>query len=78
MIVDFFKKLGEDLNMKVEFVEDTWGTFIAGLKANKFDIWSSANVTIPRAMEMSFTEGYMWLPAVFMVTKDWLKEHAAG
>lgn len=75
VLIDFFKKLGEDLKLKVEYVEDSWATFIVGLKGNKFDVWSTANITVPRAMEMSFTDGYMLLPCVFLVTKDWLKEH---
>ncbi len=75
MLIDVFRQVADDTKLKVEFVEDSWGTFIAGLKANKFDVWSSANITIPRAMELGYTNGYLRLPAAFMVTKDWLKEH---
>ncbi len=75
ILIDFFKILATEINLKTEFVEDSWGTFIAGLKANKFDVFSSGNITVPRAMEMGFTDGYMKIPAGFVVTKDWLKAH---
>jgi len=74
-MIDFFHLLGEEIGMKVEFVEDSWGTFIGGLKAKKFDIWYTANITVPRAMEIGYTKGYMIIPGCFFVTTDWLKKH---
>jgi ABC-type amino acid transport substrate-binding protein len=74
-LIDITKTLAEQAGMKTEFVEDSWGTFVAGLKANKFDIFASGVVTIPRALEMGFSDGYMVIPTAFMVTTDWAKAH---
>ena len=74
-MIDYFRVLGEEIGMKVEFVEDGWGTFIGGLKAKKFDVWYTANITVPRSMEIGYTKGYMKIPGGFFTTKEWLDAH---
>jgi cyclohexadienyl dehydratase len=74
-MIDFFRIMGEEIGMKLEFVEDSWSTFIGGLKANKFDLWYTANITVPRAMEIGYTKGYMTIPGAFFTTEEWLKAH---
>jgi len=54
--VDLAEEMAKALNVKVEFVEDTWGTFAAGIQANKFDIWNLVAITLPRATATGFTE----------------------
>jgi ABC-type amino acid transport substrate-binding protein len=75
MMIEFFEWLAKEMDMKIEFVEDSWGTFIGGLKAGKFDVWYTANVTIPRAMQVGYTKGYMINPGGFFTTEEWLKKH---
>jgi polar amino acid transport system substrate-binding protein len=50
------KGLGD--NVKVELVEDGWGTFAAGLQANKFDVFPGAAISLRRALAVSFSEPY--------------------
>lgn len=50
------------MDVKVEFVEATWATFIAGLQADKYDISIAPTfATIPRAMSVTFTRPQMYV-----------------
>ena len=54
--MDLAEEMAKALDVKVEFVEDTWGTFAAGIQANKFDVWNLVAITLPRATASGFTE----------------------
>jgi ABC-type amino acid transport substrate-binding protein len=54
--VDLAEEMAKALNVKLEWVEDSWGTFAAGLQAHKFDIWNLVAITLPRATASGFTE----------------------
>jgi len=56
LVNEMAKGLGD--NVKVELIEDGWGTFAAGLQANKFDIFPGAAVSLRRALAISFSEPY--------------------
>jgi polar amino acid transport system substrate-binding protein len=51
-------KFGEYANVKIEFVDTTWPTIIAGLQTNKYDvIQPSLNATPERMKVVAFSEG---------------------
>jgi polar amino acid transport system substrate-binding protein len=68
IVNDMAKALGP--NVKVELVEDAWGTFAAGLQANKFDIFPGAAITLQRALAVGFSEPYTVQPYGLIAPKD--------
>lgn len=66
--VDFANELAKELNVKVQFVEDSWATLIAGLQANRYDVTIAAvAATLPRAMAVTFTNPVARQPLGLMV-----------
>lgn len=55
LIPDIMTIIAGYLNVKIEYVETTWGTAAAGLQTNKFDIMGAFNVTPDRALAVDFT-----------------------
>ncbi|MFC5312751.1 transporter substrate-binding domain-containing protein, partial [Azospirillum rugosum] len=49
LTVDLIQDMAQWLKVDVQWVEDSWGTMIAGLQANKFDMLMPMAVTLPRA-----------------------------
>jgi polar amino acid transport system substrate-binding protein len=52
---DIMRAVGEYLKVKVEFVETQWGTAVAGLQTDRFDVMSSFAATPERALAVGFT-----------------------
>ena len=55
LIPDIMDIIADYLDVKIEYVETTWGTAAAGLQTNKFDIMGAFNVTPDRALAVDFT-----------------------
>lgn len=53
---DLINDLGKAMNVKVEWVEDSWSTLPAGIQANKFEITNLMAITPPRAQAVDFSE----------------------
>lgn len=53
---DLVQDMGKALGVKVEWVEDNWGTLPAGIQANKFEITNLMAITPPRAEAVGFSE----------------------
>lgn len=66
VIEELAKALG---NVKIEWVADSWGTLVAGLQANKFDITYPLGVTLPRALACDFTDNTNREAQTFMTKK---------
>ena len=47
--VEAMTQLAADTGVRVEWVQTEWAQIVAGLGANRFDIFSGASVTMPRA-----------------------------
>lgn len=62
----FGKVLADALNVKLEIVDTTWGTAVAGLQAGQFDIIFGLDPTPPRAAAIDFvpTELFWYGPGV--------------
>lgn len=73
--IELVQNLADALGVELQLVEDSWGTFIAGLQAGKFDIWMNVSITLPRALQVSFTDGITIHPGSFVVTKAWRAQH---
>jgi len=60
--VDAVEEIAKQMNLRIEYHEAEWGTFIAGLKSGKFDLSIAATYrTIPRAQEVAFTRPLMYI-----------------
>jgi len=69
--VDAGRMLGEEMGVKVEFVEMTWPTLVAGLQSGRYDVvMSGMGRAIQRAMAVSFSDPYVSLVEMAMVRGD--------
>lgn len=60
--VDAVEFMASIMKVKVEYVEATWGTFVAGLQSGQFDLSIAATYrTIPRAMAVHFTRPIIYI-----------------
>jgi len=57
--VDLIKDIAAGMKVDVQWVEDGWGTMIAGLQADKFDMLMPMAITPPRAEAATFSEPFM-------------------
>lgn len=57
--VDLIKDIAAGMQVEVRWIEDSWGTMIAGLQADKFDMLMPMAITPPRAEAATFTEPFM-------------------
>lgn len=59
LTVDLMKELAASMKVELQLVEDSWGTMIAGLQADKFDILMPMAATPPREAAATFTNSFM-------------------
>jgi cyclohexadienyl dehydratase len=57
--IEAMTQLAADLGAKVEWVATEWATLVAGIAANRYDIFSGASVNMGRARTASFTLPYL-------------------
>jgi cyclohexadienyl dehydratase len=58
--IDLSQELGKDLGAEVQYVETSFGTFIADLQANKCDVGMfGVGITLKRAQAVEFTHPYL-------------------
>ncbi len=67
--VDLMGELASAMEVKVEFVEDSWATLIAGLQANKFDLTIPMGITLKRALAVTYSRPFMQFQEGLMVLK---------
>jgi cyclohexadienyl dehydratase len=68
--IDLAKVLATELGVELQFVESSFGTFIADLQANKCDIGMFAlGATLKRAQAVEFSKPYM-LASVYAAAKS--------
>lgn len=56
IIPDLTRQMFGSIGVKVEFVPTDWGTAVAGLQSNKFDLVGAFNATPQRALAVGFSE----------------------
>lgn len=76
LAVDVMKELAAAMgNVRIEWVEDSWATFVAGLQARKFDIFFPAVITLKRAMAIGFTDNISNTPTTILVRRSDLAKY---
>ena len=83
--IDALTALAKELDVKVEWVATEWATLTAGLSADRFDIFSGASISIPRARVAAFSVPYAEVGTVPLALKanagrfaDWGAINADG
>lgn len=56
LVPDVMQAIFADTGIKVEYVETQWGTAVAGLQSNRFDLLGAFNATPERRQAIDFTE----------------------
>ncbi|MGE0717063.1 MAG: substrate-binding periplasmic protein [Alphaproteobacteria bacterium] len=69
--IDGAKEMVAQMGLKVEWVETTWGTFVAGLQSGQFDFCIAGTfATLKRAMAVDFTKPIFYIGYSAIVAKD--------
>jgi polar amino acid transport system substrate-binding protein len=55
LVPDVMEAIFGKVGVKVEYVETQWGTAVAGLQSNRFDLLGAYNATPERALSIDFT-----------------------
>jgi len=66
VIEELAKALGD---VKIEWVADTWGTIVAGIQANKFDVVYPLSVTLTRSLTVAYSDDTMKEAQTFLIRK---------
>lgn len=70
-IVDVVKRINEDLNVEVNYVESTWGGFPADLNSEKCDaVMAGVYPTIGRSTSIAFTKPFGYVGNGVVIRKD--------
>ncbi|WP_028921762.1 substrate-binding periplasmic protein [Pseudonocardia acaciae] len=64
------QQLAGQLKVKLTPVSATWGTIVAGLQANRYDIAAGLDVTLERSLSIQFADPFYKDPGVFVVRRD--------
>lgn len=67
--IEAMQALAAEMAVKLEWVQAEWATLVAGVAANRFDIFSGASVSIARAKTAAFTLPYLEAGTVPVATK---------
>ena len=67
--IDAMEQLAKDLGVKVEFVSAEWATLVAGITADRYDIFSGASLNMARAKVVGFSAPYLEAGTMPLVQK---------
>lgn len=67
--IDVMRALAADLGVAIEFVPTDWKTLINGIVADKYDISTSASITVERIRTVGFTQSYYQVSTVPLTLK---------
>jgi cyclohexadienyl dehydratase len=57
--IEAMEQLAKDLGVKIEWVPAEWATLVAGITANRYDIFSGASLSMARARTVAFSDPYI-------------------
>jgi cyclohexadienyl dehydratase len=57
--IDAVRKLAEDMQVEIEFVPTDWKTLVAGVIADKYDMTTSASLSVDRAKVAGYSDPYV-------------------
>jgi polar amino acid transport system substrate-binding protein len=64
---ELVRQFGEYEHVKIEFVDTTWPTIIAGLQTNKYDVVQPINANAQRKLAVDFTDGVSAAGALYFI-----------
>jgi cyclohexadienyl dehydratase len=67
--IEAMTQFAADTGVKIEWVPAEWATLVAGIAANRFDIFSGASVSMARAKTAAFSIPYLEAGTVPVTTK---------
>lgn len=73
--IDVMTELAKDLGVKLKFVPTDWKTILNGIVADKYDISTSASITVKRIQSVGFTTAYFQVGMVPLVLKKNLDKY---
>ncbi len=68
--IDAMQQLAKDLGVKIEWVPAEWATLVAGITADRYDIFSGASLSMARARTVGFSVPYLEAGTVPLVLKS--------
>ena len=70
--IEIVKQLAEDMGVKLVFVPTEWKTLVSGIVSDKYDISTSASLSVKRALSTGYTDSYFKLATVPLTLKKHL------
>lgn len=67
--IDIVKELAKDMDVNLIFVPTEWKTLVSGIVSNKYDISTSASLSVKRALSTGYTNSYFKLATVPLTLK---------
>lgn len=64
--IDAVEKLAADMGVRIEYVPTEWRTLVAGIVADKYDLTTSASLSMDRAAVAGFSDAYVEFSTVPM------------
>lgn len=76
LVPDVMAAIFGKIGVKVDYVETQWGTAVAGLQSNRFDLMGAYNATPERALSIDFTRPMGSLKLAILTLKDSPRKYA--
>ena len=68
--IDIVNELASDMGVKLVIVPTEWKTLVNGIVSNKYDISTSASLSVKRALSSGYTNSYFKLATVPLTLKN--------
>ena len=68
--IDIINELASDMGVKLIIIPTEWKTLVNGIVSNKYDISTSASLSVKRALSTGYTNSYFKLATVPLTLKD--------
>lgn len=72
--IEIVTQLAEDMGVKLVFVPTEWKTLVSGIISDKYDISTSASLSVKRALATGYTNSYFKLATVPLTLKKHLSK----
>lgn len=67
--IDVVRQLAKDMGVSVEFVPTDWKTLVNGIIADKYDMTTSASISVKRALVAGYSDPYIFFGTVPVALK---------
>jgi cyclohexadienyl dehydratase len=76
--IDVARELAKDMGVEIKFVATDWKSIVNGIVADKYDISTSASITVKRIPTVGFSEWYFQVGTVPLCLKKNVDRFAGG